>query len=65
MDKTVKVSMLVGKEIREAKARILYKYGVPADQIAKNMNFKPEYLEKILKDVIPLEEFSEKQSSEE
>ena len=65
MDKTVKVNMLVGKEIREAKARILYKYGVPADQIAKNMNFKPEYLEKILKDVIPLEEFSEKQSSEE
>ena len=65
MDKTVKVNMLVGKEMREAKARILYKYGVPADQIAKNMNFKPEYLEKILKDVIPLEEFSGKQSSEE
>ena len=62
MDKTVKANMCIEKEMREAKARILYKYGVPADQIAKNMKFKPEYLEKILKDVIPLEEFSEKHS---
>ena len=62
MNKTEKANMLIGKEMNEAKARILYKYGAPADQIAKNMNFKPEYLEKILKDVIPLEEFSEKHS---
>ena len=65
MNKTEKANMCIEKEMRDAKARILYKYGVPADQIAKNMNFKPEYLDKILKDVIPLEEFSEKQSSEE
>ena len=62
MNKTEKANMLIGKEMNDAKARILYKYGVPADQIAKNMKFKPEYLEKILKDVIPLEEFSEKHS---
>ena len=62
MNKTEKANMLIEKEMKDAKARILYKYGVPADQIAKNMNFKPEYLEKILKDVIPLEEFSEKHS---
>ena len=62
MNKTEKANMLIGKEMNEAKARILYKYGVPVDQIAKNMNFKPEYLEKILKDIMPLEEFSEKHS---
>ena len=62
MNKTEKANMCIEKEMKDAKARILYKYGVPVDQIAKNMNFKPEYLEKILKDVIPLEEFSEKHS---
>ena len=62
MDKTEKANLLMRKEMKDAKARILYKYGVSADQIAKNMKFKPEYLEKILKDVIPLEEFSEKHS---
>ena len=62
MNKTEKANMCIEKEMRDAKARILYKYGVPDDQNAKNMNFKPEYLEKILKDVIPLEEFSEKHS---
>ena len=65
MDKTVKANMLIGKEMNEAKARILYKYGVPVDQIAKSINQKPEYVKEIVKDVIPLEEFSEKQSSEE
>ena len=65
MDKTVKANMLIGKEMNEAKARILYKYGVPVDQIAQAINYKPEYVKKIVKDVIPLEEFSGKQSSEE
>ena len=64
MDKTVKVNMLIGKEMNEAKARILYKYGVSIDQIAQAINYKPEYVRKIVKDVIPLEEFSEKQSEE-
>lgn len=64
MDKTVKVNMLIGKELNEAKARILYKYGVSIDQIAQVINYKPEYVRKIVKDVIPLEEFSEKQSEE-
>ena len=62
MNKTEKANMCIEKEMKDAKARILYKYGVPVDQIAKNMNFKPEYLEKILKDIMPLEEFSEKHS---
>lgn len=64
MDKTVKANMLIGKEMNEAKARILYKYGVSIDQIAQAINYKPEYVKKIVKDVIPLEEFSEKQSEE-
>lgn len=64
MDKTVKANMLIGKEMNEAKARILYKYGVSIDQIAQVINYKPEYVRKIVKDVIPLEEFSEKQSEE-
>lgn len=64
MDKTVKVNMLIGKELNEAKARILYKYGVSIDQIAQVINYKPEYVRNIVKDVIPLEEFSEKQSEE-
>lgn len=62
MDKTVKANMCIEKEMRDAKARILYKYGVPADQIAKSINYKPEYVKEIVKDVIPLEEFSEKHS---
>ena len=64
MDKTVKANLLIGKEMKEAKARILYKYGVSIDQIAQAINYKPEYVKKIVKDVIPLEEFSEKQSEE-
>ena len=64
MDKTVKANMCVKKEMRDAKARILYKYGVPVDQIAKSIKYSPEYVKKIVKDVIPLEEFSGKQSSE-
>ena len=64
MDKTVKANLLIGKEMNEAKARILYKYGVSIDQIAQAINYKPEYVKKIVKDVIPLEEFSEKQSEE-
>ena len=62
MDKTEKANLLMKKEMKDAKARILYKYGVPADHIEKNMKFKPEYVKKIVKDVIPLEEFSEKHS---
>ena len=62
MNKTEKANMLIGKEMNDAKARILYKYGVPVDQIAKSINYKPEYVKKIVKDVIPLEEFSEKHS---
>ena len=62
MDKTVKANMLIEKEMKDAKARILYKYGVPVDQIAKSINYKPEYVKEIVKDVIPLEEFSEKHS---
>ena len=65
MDKTVKANMCIEKEMKDAKARILYKYGVPVDQIAKSVKYSPEYVKKIVKDVIPLEEFSEKQSSEE
>ena len=65
MNKTEKANLLIGKEMNDAKARILYKYGVPVDQIAKAINYKPEYVKEIVKDVIPLEEFSGKQSSEE
>ena len=65
MNKTEKANMCIEKEMKDAKARILYKYGVPVDQIAKAINYKPEYVKKIVKDVIPLEEFSGKQSSEE
>ena len=65
MNKTEKANMCIEKEMKDAKARILYKYGVPVDQIAKSINYKPEYVKKIVKDVIPLEEFSGKQSSEE
>ena len=62
MNKTEKANMLIEKEMKDAKARILYKYGVPVDQIAKSINYKPEYVKEIVKDVIPLEEFSEKHS---
>ena len=62
MNKTVKANMLIEKEMKDAKARILYKYGVPVDQIAKSINYKPEYVKEIVKDVIPLEEFSGKHS---
>ena len=62
MNKTEKANMCIEKEMKDAKARILYKYGVPVDQIAKSINYKPEYVKKIIKDVIPLEEFSEKHS---
>lgn len=62
MNKTEKANMCIEKEMKDAKARILYKYGVPVDQIAKSINYKPEYVKKIVKDVIPLEEFSEKHS---
>ena len=62
MDKTEKANLLMRKEMKDAKARILYKYGVPVDQIAKSINYKPEYVKEIVKDVIPLEEFSEKHS---
>ena len=65
MNKTEKANMCIEKEMKDAKARILYKYGVPVDQIAKSINYKPEYVKEIVKDVIPLEEFSGKQSSEE
>ena len=62
MNKTEKANMCIEKEMKDAKARILYKYGIPVDQIAKSINYKPEYVKKIVKDVIPLEEFSEKHS---
>ena len=62
MNKTEKANMCIEKEMKDAKARILYKYGVPVDQIANAINYKPEYVKKIVKDVIPLEEFSEKHS---
>ena len=62
MNKTEKANMCIEKEMKDAKARILYKYGVPVDQIAKSINYKPEYVKEIVKDVIPLEEFSEKHS---
>lgn len=62
MNKTEKANLLIEKEMKDAKARILYKYGVPVDQIAKSINYKPEYVKEIVKDVMPLEEFSEKHS---
>ena len=62
MNKTEKANICIEKEMKDAKARILYKYGVPVDQIAKAINYKPEYVKEIVKDVIPLEEFSEKHS---
>ena len=62
MNKTEKANMCIEKEMKDAKARILYKYGIPVDQIAKSINYKPEYVKEIVKDVIPLEEFSEKHS---
>ena len=62
MNKTEKANLCMKKEMKDAKARILYKYGVPVDQIAKSINYKSEYVKEIVKDVIPLEEFSEKHS---
>ena len=49
MNKTEKANICIEKEMKDAKARILYKYGVPVDQIAKSINYKPEYVKKSLR----------------